>query len=403
SDSAGGPARPYSAWRTLLPTTWAPLSVDGGELGPGLGVAVGGQDVVERNTWGALVQVYTETGRADAALGWIWRGLGTPQLGFSAVQDWDVLARSFLGPDDEVINTALLERERAASAVATFPRPRFRSFSWLSAGVSVRDRSRELAEPDSAPGLALLDPPLDAGAALTAGISTARAYEYSISAEDGVLAAVGVEGRRWLSTPEGFAGARGYFRVAGRGQGYRGLRLGGFARHAVAARVLGGADFGSLSPGYSVGGYGGFAAGYPLSTSAGLGSELDLPVRGYDSGSQFGDRGVAATAEYRFPLTMVERGLGIHPLWLDRLWGAFFADVGTAWCVEACEPALGFNDEPDPLRSVGAELGIDLSVGYFAPIAVRAGVAYPLDEVPLAGGGAVRREVRGYLLAGRSF
>ncbi|HEX8696259.1 MAG TPA: hypothetical protein VF746_27825 [Longimicrobium sp.] len=396
--------RRYSPWRSLRPTWWEPTLLTREALGTAVGAATGGHDVVERHLWAAFGQVYGDEARFEGALGYLFRGLGNPTLGASAFQDWDVLiaAGVLAGPGDAPIPTALLERERSASVVATFARPRYRSYAWLSLGATVRDRKRVFDDPEQASGVTVVDPPPDVGAVATLGWSTVRAYDFSISAEDGVVAAASVEARRFTREIEGEDVLRGYTRLAGRTQAYRGFRAWGFARHVLAVRVAGGVDAGSRAPGFAVGGNGGLALAFPLSTGTGLGDTPDLPVRGYPEGSQVGDRAVAATAEYRFPIALVERGLGLVPVYLDRLWGTAFADAGTAWCVEICDPVVPFEDI-DMIGSVGAELGADVTFGFNVRMRLRAGVAFPLSETPTRGGGFTRPKPEAYFLFGQSF
>jgi len=395
--------RRYSPWPSLAPTWWEPTVLEREVLGTAIGATTSGEDVIERHVYGAFAQVYTREARFEGGAGYLYRGLGNPTLGFSAVQDWDLLVRAggLVGPGGGAIPSALLERERAVSLVATLRRPRFRSFAWLSTGVNVRDRAWGFDDPEAA-GATVADPPPDVGAIATLGLSTVRSYDYSISAQDGFIAAATVEGRRFLERPEGEDELRGYLRLAGRTQAYHGFPLWGFARHVLALRLAGGADLGSRSPGYSVGGRSGVGTGFLLSTGFTLSDDLDLPVRGYPAGSQFGDRGVGGTAEYRFPIALVERGFRLVPLYLDRVWGTAFADGGTAWCVERCDPAFPFT-RADPLYSVGGELGADVTVGFRLRMRVRAGVGVPLSRVLQEDGSRARPSLDTYLMLGQSF
>ena len=101
-----------------------------------------------------------------------------------------------------------------------------------------------------------------------------------------------------------------------------------------------------------------------------------MPLRGYEQASRFGRWAWAATAEYRFPLALVNRGVGAWPLHLDRLVGSLFTDVGNAW-----EP----NPRRGPLVSIGAEIAAQLLGRYDAPVLLRAGVALPLVDGDGAG------------------
>jgi hypothetical protein len=99
------------------------------------------------------------------------------------------------------------------------------------------------------------------------------------------------------------------------------------------------------------------------------GGPVPLPVRGYEQFSAFGRWAWAGSAEYRFPIALVNRGLGAWPLHFDRLVGSIFLDAGNAW-----EPG----PQGDPLMSVGAELSTQLLALYDGPLLLRTGFAVPL-------------------------
>jgi hypothetical protein len=412
--SSEGPApaaapRPYSPWRSLAPHTWSPVVYADTVLGWGVGAAIGGEDVVGRHAYGAYAVVRPGSGRTDWSGAYLFSGLANPLVGLSAYQDWSVLydAGTIEAPGGTAVPTALLEREREASASLTFRRPRYRSYAWLSAGASVRRVDRAWDDP-AAPGassLTLHSVPTDLGAAATAGYSRVRSFSFSISPERGFLAAVSAQGRRYTQPFADDPDPTGYLRLIGRTQAYQPLALGGFARHVLAVRAAAGADVGSRSPGLKVGGAGGVSLAGPLGSSLGLGESLQFPVRGYESGAERGDRAFSASAEYRFPLALVERGYRLFPAYLDRLWGAAFTDAGAAWCVAACDPALARRESAArPLISVGAELGADVDLFYAAALTLRGGVALPLSTVErVDGAGRERPGPMVYVRLGRSF
>jgi hypothetical protein len=399
---ASGPAHAYSPLRSVLPAYWEPTWTSSSAFGTAVGVAVSGHDVVERHLWAASGSVYPRDGRFEGGAAYVFRGLRNPALGVSVFQDWSVRLRTVVDVPGGTTIIDLRDRERSASAVATFTRPRFRSYGWLSLGANVRDRELQWSDPALAPDLALDRPP-ELGAVATLGLSTARAYDFSISTQDGFVAAASVEGRRATRPRAGETAHRGYTRVDGRAQVYHGFRGWGFARHVLAVRAVGGADFGSGTPYFAVGGTTGDAVAFPLSTGAALGGTRDLFVRGYESATQFGDRAVAGTAEWRFPIALVERGVGLVPVFLDRLWGTAFVDGGTAWCVQGCDPAVAAAfTRPKPLVSVGAELGGDVLFGFNARFRLRGGVALPLSKATFTGV-TVRPSAKVYLTFGQSF
>jgi hypothetical protein len=401
--AASGTPHPYSALRSVLPAYWEPTLVTGTSFGTAVGVSTSGNDVVQRHFWAAGATVYPGDGRWEGGAAYVFRGLRNPSLGASAFQDWSVRQRFSVAVPGGAQVVDLQEREREVSAVATFSRPRFRSYAWLSLGAAYRDRFREWSDPALAPST-IVDPPPDVGAVATLGVSTARAYDFSISTQDGFVAAASVEGRRNTRPREGETFHRGYTRLDGRAQLYRGFRGWGFARHVLALRAVGGADFGSATQYFGVGGITGDGLAFPLSSNAALGGTRDLFVRGYPETTQFGDRAVAGTAEWRFPIALVERGAGLFPVFLNRLWGTAFADAGTAWCVQGCDPAVAaLFRKPDPLVSVGAELGGDLLFGFNEGFRLRGGVALPVTNATDFTGTRVRPAAKFYLTVGQSF
>lgn len=395
---AGSPRR-YSPIPSLLPSAWTPIiTSDHEELGIALGAAVGGQDVVGRHTYAASVQVHPRELRTDVGASYLFAGLGNPVIGASAAQDWDFAgAITVISPGGVPVPQVLLERERRGSLVATFTRPRFRSYGWLSVGAGASKREYTVN------GSPARDVPAEAGGAVTLGYSTSRRYAYSVSPENGFVAAASLEGRRYLEPLEGDDATPGYVRATGRVQHYIPFRAWGYSRHVAGLRVAGGADRGTLTPGYSLGGEAGGVGAFPLSTFVSLGVDLDLPVRGYAAGAQFGDRAVAGSAEWRFPLALVERGRGLLPVYLDRVWGALFVDAGRTWCSDVCLSRFDAPDTapaPTTLASVGAELGLNLGISFLPPVPFRLGVGVPLRPVSA---GASRPDPRAYLTVGLAF
>lgn len=394
--TAGGPSRRYSPWRSLLPATWFPLVGSEEPLGLALGAAVGGEDVVGRHSYGLDAVVYPDGGRVEADLAYRYSGLGVPVLDVSASQDWFGVGFDSSGTR---VTGRLLERERVAGAALTFPRPRYRSYAWLSVAGTARDYDYAWKDP-ALETRRLPDVPPELGGSLTAGVSTTRGYAFSISPEDGFLVSGTAEARRYTRSFGRDSTAAGYSRLTARTRAYRGIDWGGWARHAVAARLTTGAEWGPRAPLFELGGTSGGPSPFPVALELGSGT-LSYPVRGYPAGTEAGDRAFSASAEYRFPLGLVERGYRLVPVWLDRLWGDVFADAGAAWCGTAeCRGRFRAPlTSARPLYSAGGELGVDFNAGYFLATRLRAGFAVPLSEAP----GIGRPKPIGYLRFGRSF
>lgn len=397
----GGVARPYSALETLPPTSWELLLDEGSALGLGLGVGTFGLDVVERHFYAGSLVAYPEGTRVEGGAGYQYRGLGNPLLDLYAVQDWSVdFAEGVLeAPGGSKIPTALLRREREVGAALRWRRQRWRSVGWVGFGGEILDAHREWHDPDQVTGVTLREIPLDLGGSVDAGYSNARAFAFSVGPQQGFSVGATAEAHRYAEPFAGDADPAGYTRLRARGRAFHPLFRAGWARHVIAVRVDGGLESGSRSPGLRVGGASGGSSGIPGATEL-LGGSIAFPIRGYPAGVQEGDRAFSASAEYRFPLALVERGYRTIPAFLGRVYGDAFLDAGAAWCTsdpDACRARfLATPTAPDPLLSAGAELVAHLQLGFLIDLPLRLGVAFPMSAQE---GG--RPEV--YLRVGRAF
>jgi outer membrane protein assembly factor BamA len=102
-------------------------------------------------------------------------------------------------------------------------------------------------------------------------------------------------------------------------------------------------------------------------------------MKGYTFYSLEGRKAAMAGATLRFPL-LPDVGRRCLHLYLDKLYGAVYGDVGKAWD--------GDWDTPDPLtgrrgprRDLGGQLRLDLVSYYSMPTRVQADLAYGVDEV----------------------
>ncbi len=100
----------------------------------------------------------------------------------------------------------------------------------------------------------------------------------------------------------------------------------------------------------------------------------DYTLRGYDEGlvPLRGRRMRLASAEYRFPIALIERGWMVPPLGLHQLHGTVFYEAGAAWQ----------NDRPNNYySSAGAEFNADVDVLYDLRIQMTLGVAKGFDDI----------------------
>ncbi|MDP2958457.1 MAG: BamA/TamA family outer membrane protein [Longimicrobiales bacterium] len=416
---AQGEVYPYSALPTLLPTYWEPLYREpirtatvrgGGHTIPGRqvmseawGLESSGRDLVGRHAWNAFARAFTSGRRAEGGGSYAFAGLGNPVLSVGASQFWDDDgARLGQKQKDAPFDTLfVLERSRDLAAPATFLRPRWRRSATLSLSAGLSWERRELLDGDLRPsqGYRLTSPESRfSDFRATLAWSTARSHAFQVGAARGVSAFVRGRVRSHLALPDSSVGSLGKDRsvddVLAQVRLFHALGGPGFASHVLALRASVGLASG---PGADAGHFEAGGASGSMESVSGLslfgGSPLFFPVRGYPTASRFGSRAWSASAEYRFPLALVNRGFGAWPLHLDRLTGALFADAGNAW-----GPELGIQGFQSPRRaalaSVGAEVTGTVLALWSSSLQLRSGVGFPLVE----GGGPLT-----YVRLGLSF
>ena len=403
--ASDAPVEPYAPGPTLRPTYWEltvrepitfPAASGGGlflrsreALGFAVGAQTSGRDLVGRHAYSVLARVFTGTPRVEAGVGYANAALGNPVLSLTATQTYDEAGQLLGGAAPDTL--LVLERERLIEAAMTFLAPRWRydlSFT-LSGGLvheSLELLDRRL-EPTSAYSLERPTTTLlELGA--SAGFVTARTHSFQMGPARGVNLFVQGRLRAETSLPDSLSGVRGVDRsfgdVVGRIRVAVPLWSTGRATHVLALQAAGGVASG---PGAGAGHFDvGGASGRPETlTGAELfgGSFLFFPVRGFDTSSRFGRYAWVGTAEYRFPITLINRGLGVWPLHFDRVFGSLFLDAGNAW-----GPDVSPSGFTNPLRaavaSTGAEVTTELLGLYDVLLPLRVGVAVPV----LGGSGA---------------
>ena len=101
-------------------------------------------------------------------------------------------------------------------------------------------------------------------------------------------------------------------------------------------------------------------------------------MKGYTYYSLEGSRAATLNVTYRSPLlTGIARQVG--PLYLDKVYGAVYADVGRAWYGDSMDRIL----KRGVKRDIGAQLRFDAVSFHIFPTRVSLDAAYGLDTVPL--------------------
>ena len=395
---AGFTPRRYRAFSTLRPYYWSPL-YQGREEGtdmagatrtvfePFVGIVTGGRDLVGRHAYALAARWSIDGSRFTGSFAYNYAGLGDPVLGLSAAQSYDATSRTIGVPDQrgDRHEFFLVERERSLSLSSTFVRQSYRHVTALALSAGLVAEHLTVQHPDGRAGPSLLRPNrdfTDLRATLSFANTQRRALSYS--REDGVRGFVSwrLRQQRGLDAEErGAVGRdRGYSEFTGELSAFRGLGRLGFANHVLATRLSAGAASG---PGadqfhFDIGD----AEGQPEQfTGLGLfgGSGRLFPVRGYRSGFRSGKIAWSWSAEYRFPIAIIDRGFGAWPLFLDRLHGSLFVDGGNARGPTLGEPGYD-NPQQSALWSVGAEASVIVAPLYLRGASLRLGTGYPLVD-----------------------
>ncbi|HEU4996857.1 MAG TPA: hypothetical protein VFT29_18700 [Gemmatimonadaceae bacterium] len=392
-------ARPYSAWRSLLPRYWLPFFETGLDSNSSrIGAFTSGEDVVGRHAYQALLYVPTDNSGITGYLYYRNAMFGQPLVELTASQDWENYLRIFDQSQQSLLVGTLRRRIREATLALTLARPRARTSSYVSVGGGFEGR-------DYATNPASLLDRIDTvfqtsyyypRVLLSAGWGNAQYPPLAISPEDGISLA-GTSRMRWRVNDSSSV----TFSVVGAASGYKSLDLPGFAHHVLALRLSGGAQDNRGTGYFEVGGVSGGTLGVVPGYTLGEGRRT-FSVRGFPAAYLLGIRAFTGSAEYRAPLRVPGRGLGTLPLFLDRTSVTVFGDVGSAWCpaifvnralpsTSLCTQA-GFDNgafllEPSLIGSVGAELNVSAAVlSWDQPYRFRLGVAAPVTGTELYGG-----------------
>jgi outer membrane protein assembly factor BamA len=127
---------------------------------------------------------------------------------------------------------------------------------------------------------------------------------------------------------------------------------------------------------------GGATAPDPLALLPGTVSAPSSQLRGYPVGALAGTGFVVGNLELRFPLADPTRGRSTWPVFLRRVHGALFLDGGDAFDLPRQVAIAGHELSEKQLRfSTGAELRLEVVLGYYIRTDIRLGVARPLGAL----------------------
>ncbi len=385
--SSSAAARPYSAWRSLLPTYWLPAVGTSDDKRPMFGFATSGVDVLARHRYELQLTYEPRHQEPNWNFAYQYAGLGNPILGVTTEEDWEhgtVIGTSASG--QKVAAGTIARRRRIIDVALSVLRPRVTTNSYFTLGVETEWQDFR-TEPRA------LIAKLDTGFTtvfsypaffINVGWSNARQPTLAISPENGVQFAVSAK-QQWLSDDPTFTRNTSVIGVA---KAFKALDLPGFAHHVLAFRVAAGwEDEKSLNT-FSAGGISGTSLNIAPGVTLGD-PQRTFFARGFPAGAQRGTRALGANLEYRLPISIPSAGLKMLPVFLQRVSAVAFADAASAWCPYGLtRSVLCANGTPhDWMSSVGAELHIDAAYEYDLPYKFRFGVASPIVGRDYFGGG----------------
>jgi len=293
----------------------------------------------------------------------------------------------FLAGDMDQDTLLLLNRERSIDGAMTFLVPRWRRNLSVTVSGGLVWETRELLDVTLEPSADYtLNRPTARLMDVTASMNfnSTRTHSFQMGMARGVSVFLLGRVRSELALADSLSGVTGVDRsigeVVGRLRGALPLWGGGYAMHVLAVQA---SSAMSSGPGAGAGQYRvGGASGQREALTGGEffgGNFILFPVRGYETSSRFGRYAWSASAEYRFPLWLINQGFRAWPLHLDRAIGSIFFDAGNAW-----GPAVTSTGFENPLRtalaSFGAEVTTEVLGLYDVRLRLRGGVGVPLIE-----------------------
>jgi len=357
ADVATWRAAPYDPLDSLLPKAWVGILGQADERGVGAGVQLLGSDALLQHALSLSVGAGLLSGRPFAGLSWVYDGL-PPTLVLSAGTGTQV----YPGAAEE----ARLQDRLGLSV--TLPGLPSRLLAVLRQDGGFWTLAADTVTSRVLPGReALLDP---AAGLPVPGTTTTLALRYqfgdsfrfmrSVSPETGRLAVAEIT----ASDPI-WGSVRRFLRVGAEARVFLRLPL---QHHVLALRGLAAASEGQQAGQLAAGGYGASSTLDNIDVRA-LGDVRQLPIRGRSMVAA--DRVTGGNLEWRLPLVEIQGGLGIVPIFVDRLAGACFVDG--AWFRGPARPEGAF------LAGAGAELRLKMQVSS-VPIEWRLGAALPVPE-----------------------
>ncbi len=351
---------PYSPWETLLPRAYVPsLGEDG--VGTTLGVAISGADVTRNHNYTFQVSYGVASRRLGYSLGYTNQSFFTPiSLSSSLVTTTRPGRFAPLTPTQDRLETIFRAGVSVTVPMNVWDFSHAVSFAY---NVDVRRGPTLISDDPFQPLPGLRDLTLSTFS-VSWRFSQVRTFAESISPASGHALDITLR----LNDPLLGSDLR-VLEISGHWTGY--FTMPWLQHHVVAARISLGASTGD-SRGRGVFVLGGLPIRDVFSDLLGnirVGADV---IRGYPVALFRGRAMYLANVEYRLPIWQISWAVDTIPFFFDRLYGAVFADAGAT--------PSGRIDLSDTKVGLGAELRLDLALGYFIGSTARIGIARGLME-----------------------
>ncbi len=355
----------YRPARTLYPRSVV-FDLSDDAFGSNLGVRVQGEDIAGFYSWSARLGVSLENGQPQADARYSIRRLATP-ISLTYFRRAAPRGGLFVGG----VEREWTENTMGGTASIGYPLPNTFHHQSISASYGLTHVGKvgsfggELDPNDPPPVLPLTG--LFAGVTLGYSFSDVRQHAFDMFPSEGRSFALS------LSAADPVFGSQ--YRIASATWSFNRHYELPADHHVISMRYAGGISGGARGRRRTF-----FLGGFPeVSIIDGFLDSIVLggqALRGYLPSSDSGTRFQLYQLEYRFPIFRPQVGYATLPVFLRRLHGTLFSDVGTAYD--------GRFDPSDLRSSVGAELFVDFTTWYVVEWTLRVGFAYGFAT----GGGA---------------
>jgi hypothetical protein len=364
----------YDGKRYLRISWWMPLAEATGTGQYRFGAQTSARDLIGRHSYSLAIsyELTNQEETLDAA--YTYGGFGNPLLSLYANSDW---AHAPIYDNTSALVGYLGRRSARVAGYATMSRARVRLRADLTVGAELEQTEFRTYPPQI---LGQLDPrfsqrTIERSYIAAARLSTMQSPRLTPSATNGITFDV-----QQVEQPDGGLDGETTSQSVVTATAAKSVPfIPAFARHVVAIRGAYGVTGHRAASGFGVGGLSGSSLellpGYVVGSA-----RRTFGVRGFPDSRQAGVRAVVANAEYRAPLAVIGRGLGLWPLFFQQATVTGFMDTGAAWC--SFEVANSYLCTPESatrvwMKSYGVELGVDAAVDYDWVYRFRLGLAHP--------------------------